>query len=90
MTTGVRKQLRNFFISNLAVAAAAAARAASHMHDGTAWRGVAWQGVRVRRCGVGGGSGLLASGFMTDGGGAEIEGARKRKENLTWEDIGAV
>ena len=34
MTTGVRKQLRNFFISNLAVAA-------SHMHDGTAWRGVA-------------------------------------------------
>ena len=92
MTTGVRKQLRNFFISNLAVAAAAAAaaRAASHMHDGTAWRGVAWQGVRVRRCGVGGGSGLLASGFMTDGGGAEIEGARKRKENLTWKDIGAV
>ena len=69
--------------------AASAARAASHMHDGTAWRGVAWQGVRVRRCGVGG-SGLLASGFMTDGGGAEIEGARKRKENLTWKDIGAV
>lgn len=46
MTTGVRKQLRNFFISNLAVAAAerAAARAASHMHDGTAWHGVAWRG----------------------------------------------
>ena len=85
MTTGVRKQLRNFFISNLAVAAA---RAASHMHDGTAWRGVAWQGVRVRRCGVGG-SGLLASGFMTDGG-VEIQRGRKRKENLTWEDIGAV
>ena len=84
MTTGVRKQLRNFFISNLAVAAA---RAASHMHDGTARHGAAWRGVRVLRCGVG--SGLLASGFMTDGG-VEIQRGRKRKENLTWEDIGAV
>ena len=43
MTTTVRKQLRNFFISNLAVAVAVAA-AASHMHDGTEWRGVAWHG----------------------------------------------
>ena len=41
MTTTVRKQLRNFFISNLAVAVAAAAAAASHMHDGMAWHGQA-------------------------------------------------
>ena len=45
MTARVRKQLRNFFISNLAVAVAA-----SHMHDGTAWHGMAWQGDSGEAC----------------------------------------
>ena len=89
MTTGVRKQLRNFFISNLAVAAA---RAASHMHDGTAWRGVAERAcspLRSRR--------LWTSGVrFYEGGGGGGGGERNRKSiSLSLsaeeeEDIGAV